>query len=212
MNDNPPNLGTIMRAVRDRYGWTLKEMSKHSGIPFSTLSKVENGRLTLSYDKLQQVSQRLKIPMSELFAVPGEGREAQVTGRRSIGRVEDAVRITTPNYDYFYLNTELRRKRMLPIITKIRAKSLEEFGELVRHKGEEVVYVITGSIEVHTEFYDPVVIKAGELIYIDSTMGHAYLVADGCEEAITLGVCSADDDALAQDLMSLLGEAANGGH
>ena len=41
-------------------------------------------------------------------------------------------------------------------------------------------------------------------------MGHAYLVADGCEEAITLGVCSADDDALAQDLMSLLGESAAG--
>lgn len=210
MNDNPPNLGTIMRALRDRYGWTLKEMSKHSGIPFSTLSKVENGRLTLSYDKLQQVSQRLKIPMSELFALPGEGREPQVTGRRSIGRTADAVRVTTPNYDYYYLNTELRRKRMIPIVTKIRAKSLEEFGELVRHKGEEVVYVITGSIEVHTEFYDPVIINEGELIYIDSSMGHAYLVAEGCEEAITLGVCSADDDALAQDLMSLLGEAAAG--
>jgi transcriptional regulator with XRE-family HTH domain len=208
LNDNPPNLGTIMRALRDRFGWTLKEMSKHSGIPFSTLSKVENGRLTLSYDKLQQVSLRLKIPMSELFAIPGEGRDLQVTGRRSIGRTADSVRITTPNYDYYYLNTELRRKRMIPIITKIRAKSLQEFGELVRHKGEEVVYVITGSIEVHTEFYDPVVINEGELIYIDSSMGHAYLVAEGCEEAITLGVCSADDEALAQDLMSLLGETA----
>jgi mannose-6-phosphate isomerase-like protein (cupin superfamily) len=98
---------------------------------------------------------------------------------------------------------------MIPIITRIRAKSLEEFGELVRHKGEEVVYVITGRIEVHTEFYDPVVIGEGELIYIDSSMGHAYLVAEGCDEALTLGVCSADDDALAQDLMSLLGE--NGG-
>src|SRR6476659_8249896 len=107
LNDNPPNLGTIMRALRDRYGWTLKEMSKHSGIPFSTLSKVENGRLTLTYDKLQQVSQRLKLPMSELFAIPGEGRDAQITGRRSIGRTSDAVRVTTPNYDYYYLNTEL---------------------------------------------------------------------------------------------------------
>jgi hypothetical protein len=53
-----------------------------------------------------------------------------------------------------------------------------------------------------------VVINEGELIYIDSSMGHAYLVADGCEEAITLGVCSADDDELAQNLMSLLGESA----
>jgi transcriptional regulator with XRE-family HTH domain len=197
-----------MRALRNRFDWTLKEMSEHSGIPLSTLSKVEHDRLTLTYDKLQQVSQRLKIPMSELFA---EGSapvpEPKVTGRRSLGRIEDSVRVTTPNYDYFYLNTELRRKRMIPIITRIRAKSLEEFGELVRHEGEEVVYVIKGRIIVHTEYYDPVVIDEGELIYIDSTMGHAYLVAEGCDEAVTLGVCSAEDEHLAKELMSLLGEA-----
>jgi transcriptional regulator with XRE-family HTH domain len=197
-----------MRGLRNRFGWTLKEMSEHSGIPLSTLSKVEHDRLTLTYDKVQQVSQRLKVPMSELFAAAAEPvREPRVTGRRSLGRIEDSVRVTTPNYDYFYLNTELRRKRMIPIITRIRAKSLEEFGELVRHEGEEVVYVIKGRIEVHTEFYDPVVIDEGELIYIDSSMGHAYLVAEGCEEAVTLGVCSAEDEHLAKELMSLLGES-----
>lgn len=202
-------LGAIMRSLRNRFGWTLKEMSEHSGIPLSTLSKVEHDRLTLTYDKLQQVSQRLKLPMSELFAEGAEPSppEPRVTGRRSIGRIEDSVRVTTPNYDYFYLNTELRRKRMLPIITRIRAKSLAEFGDLVRHEGEEVVYVIKGRIEVHTEFYDPVVIDEGELIYIDSNMGHAYLVAEGCDEAVTLGVCSAEDEHLAKELMSLLGEA-----
>jgi transcriptional regulator with XRE-family HTH domain len=202
----PHTLGEIMRRLRDRFGWTLKEMSKHSGIPLSTLSKVEHDRLTLSYDKLQQVSQRLKVPMSELFAEGAESREPRVTGRRSIGRIEDALRVTTPNYDYFYLSTELRRKRMIPIITRIRAKSLAEFGDLVRHEGEEVVYVIKGRIEVHTEFYDPVVIDEGESIYLDSSMGHAYLVAEGCEEAVTLGVCSAEDEHLAKELMSILGE------
>jgi transcriptional regulator with XRE-family HTH domain len=199
----------IMRNLRTRFGWTLKQMSEGSGIPVSTLSKVEHDRLTLTYDKLQQVSQRLKIPMSDLFAEDPEAREPRVTGRRSIGRIEDAVRVTTPNYDYFYLSTELRRKKMIPIITRIRAKSLEEFGDLVRHGGEELVYVIKGRIEVHTEFYDPVTIDEGETIYIDSSMGHAYLVAEGCEEALTLGVCSGEDDHLASELMALFGETAS---
>jgi transcriptional regulator with XRE-family HTH domain len=194
----------MMRNLRNRFGWTLKEMSEHSGIPVSTLSKVEHDRLTLTYDKLQQVSQRLKLPMSDLFAEGPEAREPRITGRRSIGRVEDAVRVTTANYDYFYLNTELRRKRMIPIVTHVRAKSLAEFGDLVRHEGEELVYVIKGRVEVHTEFYDPVVIEEGELIYIDSSMGHAYLVPEGCEEAIALGVCSGEDEHTTRDLMSLL--------
>jgi transcriptional regulator with XRE-family HTH domain len=119
-----------MRNLRNRFGWTLKEMSQKSGIPLSTLSKVEHDRLTLTYEKLQQVSQRLKVPMSDLFADAAGTKAPMVTGRRSIGRIEDAVRVTTPNYDYFYLSTELRRKQMIPILTRIRAKTLEEFGDL----------------------------------------------------------------------------------
>ncbi|HET6941980.1 MAG TPA: XRE family transcriptional regulator [Sphingomicrobium sp.] len=176
-------------------------MSERSGIPVSTLSKVENDRLTLTYDKLAQLSQKLHIPISELFAET-EPAEA-VTARRSIGKLEDAIRVTTPNYDYYYLCTELRSKRMIPILTRIRAKSLSEFGDLVSHSGEEYIHVLEGTIIVHTQFYDPVTLKAGEAIYIDSKMGHAYVAAEDCDEALVLGICSSDDDALMNSLMQM---------
>ncbi len=200
---NPPTLGEVMRGIRTRNGWTLKEMSARSGIPVSTLSKVEHDRLTLSYDKLQQLSQRLKIRMSDLFAEDAGDSAPRVTGRRSVGTIDTAVRVTTDNYDYHYLCTDLRQKRMIPIITRIRARSASEFGELVHHQGEEFIYVIEGRIEVHSEFYDPVVLDAGQGIYIDSSMGHAYVVADGCDEALVLSVCSSADEGLMDSLMSL---------
>ena len=65
-----PTLGALLRGLRHREGWTLKEMSAKSGIPFSTLSKIEHDRLTLSFDKLQQLSQRLGMRMSELCVAP----------------------------------------------------------------------------------------------------------------------------------------------
>ena len=196
-----PNLGRILKELRNHRNWTLREMSERSGIPVSTLSKVENDRLTLTYDKLAQLSQKLQIPISDLFAET-ETVEA-ITARRSIGRVEDAIRVTTPNYDYYYLCTELRRKRMVPVLTRIRAKSLSEFGDLVSHAGEEYIHVLEGTIVVHTEFYDPVTLKSGEAIYIDSNMGHAYVAAEDCDEALVLGVCSSDDDALMSSLMHM---------
>ncbi|MBM0170606.1 helix-turn-helix domain-containing protein [Altererythrobacter sp. C41] len=202
---DPPTLGTVLRGIRSRNGWTLKEMSARSGIPVSTLSKVEHDRLTLSYDKLQQLSQRLNIRMSDLFAEGAEESAPRVTGRRSIGTLDQAVRVTTDNYDYHYLCTDLRQKRMIPIITRIRAHSASEFGDLVRHQGEEFIYVLEGQIEVHSEFYDPVLLKAGESIYLDSSMGHAYVVAKGCEEALVLGVCSSADEGLMDSLMNLHG-------
>jgi len=206
MKSTPPTLGAVLRALRARFGWTLKEMSAKTGIPISTLSKVEHDRLTLTYDKLQQLSLRLNIRMSDLFAESDGAVEPKVTARRSIGRIDRALHIDTPNYDYFYLSTELRGKLMIPIVTRIRARSLAEFGALVRHPGEEIIYVVEGSIEVHTQFYDPVVLTRGESIYIDSTMGHAYLVADGCDEALVLGVCSSAEDNLMDSLMDLHGD------
>jgi transcriptional regulator with XRE-family HTH domain len=181
-------------------------MSQRTGIPVSTLSKVEHDRLTLTYDKLVQLSQRLNMRISEMFADPADAAEPSVTARRSIGKLDDAVRVNTRNYDYYYLCPELRRKRMIPILTRIRSRSAEEFGDLVHHSGEEYIYVLKGGIKVLTEFYDPVVLNVGESIYLDSNMGHAYVTADGCEEATVLGMCSGEDEDLVDSLMSLHGD------
>lgn len=201
-----PSIGSLLRNLRARNDWTLREMSERCGIPLSTLSKVEHDRLSLTYDKLLQVSQRLNIRMSELFAEPDAANDTPVTARRSIGRVDDAIRVTTPNYDYFYLCPELRRKRMIPVLTKVRAKSLREFGVLVHHPGEEYIHILEGRVEVHTEFYDPIVLAAGEGVYIDSNMGHAYIAAEGCDEALLLGVCSSADEQLMESLMTMHGD------
>ncbi|HEX6832715.1 MAG TPA: XRE family transcriptional regulator [Rudaea sp.] len=206
MKTRHPTLGGLLRGLRARNGWTLKEMSERTDIPVSTLSKVEHDRLTLTYDKLLQLSQKLNIRMSELFADPATQPDTAVTARRSIGRIDDAVRVNTKNYDYYYLCPELRRKRMIPVLTRIRAKSAEEFGELVHHSGEEFIYILEGAVQVHTQFYDPVVIGAGESIYIDSNMGHAYVAAEGCDEALVLAVCSSADESLLESLFSLHGE------
>jgi len=207
MKTRHSTLGSLLRSLRLRNRWTLKEMSQRASIPVSTLSKVEHDRLTLTYDKLVQLSQRLNIPISELFADPGGPVEPAVTARRSIGHVEDAVRVNTKNYDYYYLCPELRKKRMVPILTRIRAKSAEEFGPLVTHSGEEYIYVLKGGIKVLTEFYDPVALRVGESIYIDSNMGHAYVTADGCDEATVLAMCSSTDESLMESLLSLHGDA-----
>lgn len=204
MSPKSPTLGTLLRGLRTRRGWTLKEMSEYTQIPLSTLSKIEHDRLTLTYDKLQHLSQRLNLRMSELFSEPDtDSAPKPVTARRSLGTLDSALRVKTDNYDYYYLCTELRRKRMIPIVTKVRAKTTAEFGELVRHPGEEYVHVIEGRIQVHTEFYDPVVLETGQGIYIDSQMGHAYIVDAGCEEAVLLAVCASADEDLMESLITL---------
>jgi transcriptional regulator with XRE-family HTH domain len=199
-------LGSLIRSVRTQNGWTLREMSKKVGIPLSTLAKVETDKLSLTYDKLQQLSSRLGMTLTEFLGL-GEAPSTQapkpvVSGRRSVAAADNTVRVATPNYDYQYLCADLRQKRMVPIIVRLHSHDIAEFGELVKHKGEEFVYVLEGTIEIHLEFYTPVTLTAGQGIYLDSTMEHAYLAKD-CESALVLAVCSSEDPDLASELISL---------
>jgi transcriptional regulator with XRE-family HTH domain len=198
-------LGSLIHLVRQQNGWTLRQMSEKVGIPLSTLAKVEADKLSLTYDKLQQFTSRLGVTMTEFLAqAEAVGTEAPkvVTARRSLSSDGNSIQISTPNYDYEYLCADLREKRMVPILTRIRAHDIAEFGEPVRHQGEEFVFVLEGTVEVHLQFYTSVVLKAGQGIYLDSTMGHAYVAKD-CDSALVLGVCSSEDPDLAGALISL---------
>lgn len=190
-----PTLGSLLRATRARLGITLKEMSVRTGIPFSTLSKVEHDRLSLTYDKLVTISERLGVPLAELLADGRSAERGPVLGRKSIGTVNTSLAIETPNYDYYYLSPELRDKRMIPIVSRIKARSLAEFGELIRHPGEEFIYVLEGEVEVHSEYYEPFRLTTGQSVYIDSGMGHAY-IAVGSTSASVLCVCSSSQEEL----------------
>jgi transcriptional regulator with XRE-family HTH domain len=199
-------LGSLIRLVRQKNGWTLRQMSEKVGIPLSTLAKVEADKLSLTYDKLQQFTSRLGLTMVE-FLAQGEAPATEllpkvVTARRSLTVSGNSIQIATPNYDYEYLCADLRKKRMVPIFMRIRSHDIGEFGEPLKHQGEEFIFVIEGTIEVHLQFYSPVTLTEGQGIYLDSTMGHAYMAKD-CESALVLAVCSSEDPNLERELISL---------
>jgi transcriptional regulator with XRE-family HTH domain len=201
--------GAMLKKLRIQKGWTLKEVSHRTGYPVSTLSKIENDRVSLTYDKLTRISASLDVDFSSLFGAQDPAHEsgAALHGRRSITRAGEGRSIESKNYFHLYAATELLNKRLIPIIVEIRARSLEEFGELVRHSGEEYVYVLEGEVDVHTSAYATVRLKAGDSIYFDSTMGHAYIAASSGPCRV-LGVCSGTES----QMIAAVGGLAPGAH
>ena len=186
----PAKPGAMLKSLRIQRGWTLKEVSLRTGYPVSTLSKIENDRVSLTYDKLTRISAGLEVDFSRLFGAQDDAPEgAAVQGRRSISRAGEGKSIESKAYSHVYPTAELLNKRLIPIVVELRARTLEEFGELVRHSGEEYTYVLEGEVEVHTSVYAPVRLGTGDSIYLDSTMGHAYLAA-GDGPCRVLAVCS----------------------
>ncbi len=188
------NLGEALRALRQKHNWSLATVSEKSGLATSTLSRIENNRLSLTYEKLLQLSRGLGVDLAELLS----GVQPQVadarTGRRAYTPPGAGRVIQTKIHYYRYLCTELTAKKMTPMIGTVTETDIKDVGGFLHHEGEEMVYVLNGTLEIHTEFYEPLRIEQGGCIYFDSSMGHAFLAVGG--PVTFLSVCSASEPAL----------------
>lgn len=173
--------GAALKSLRTDRGWTLAEVSERTGVPISTLSKVENGKTDLTMDRLLRISVALEVNIADLFGSPAP-RPADLPARtrRSISRVGEGAEVASSYGHYTYLAQDLLNKQVMPIIAEIRARTLAEFGAFHRHVGEEFIHVLEGELALHTDTYAPVRLCKGESIYFDATMEHAYVsVGDG---------------------------------
>jgi mannose-6-phosphate isomerase-like protein (cupin superfamily) len=87
------------------------------------------------------------------------------------------------------LATDLTHKQILPFKSRVVARSLDEFPDWVRHQGEEFLFVLSGRVQLHAEFYAPVVLEVGDSAYFDSKMGHA-IISVSKEDAEILWTCT----------------------
>lgn len=186
--------GEALKQLRVEKGWTLADLSDRTGLPASSLSKMENGKTALTFDKLLKFSEALGVDLSALFsadAMPTSAKYENAT-RRSIARVGEGEVIETPRGNYLYLAPELLHKRFIPIVGDVLATDISTYGEYSKHEGEEFVYVLSGTLELHTEMYTPAVLEVGDSVYFDSGMRHAYIAAGGSPCRI-LSICATAD-------------------
>ena len=165
----PLNLGARVRELRKAREWTLEQAASQAGLARSTLSKIENGQMSPTYDALKKLAVGLEISIPQLFTPLVKD---QVNGRMSVTKSGEGASHATATYEHELLAASLTKKQMLPYRTRVRARSFEEFGGWVRHDGEEFLYVLTGAIMLYTEFYEPVEMRRGDSAYYDASMGH----------------------------------------
>jgi transcriptional regulator with XRE-family HTH domain len=190
--DAKPKLGERLKELRLKKGLPLNDLAKSAGLSRSTLYKVENSGMSLTYEKLISLSKGLGVEISELFRAGTQTDEDAFTGRREVGRKGEGDLVATANYDHYYLCNEIVHKNLVPMFGRVKSRTLEQFGQLSVHPGEEFTYVLEGTIEVHTKLYRPVLLQQGDYIYLDSTMPHAYL-SKGKGDALILTVCTSPE-------------------
>jgi transcriptional regulator with XRE-family HTH domain len=183
----PPS--RAIRDVRLAQGLSLRALSARAGLPYSTLSKLENGKMALTYDKLIRLAQALNVDIRDILANPDQPAAPVAVGRRSVTRAGEGLDADSEKHLHHYPAAELLGKRMIPIIIDVQARSVDELGGLVRHGGEEYLYVLSGSMELHSDLFAPLPLGPGDSVYFDSGMAHGY-VRTSSGPCSVLAVCA----------------------
>jgi transcriptional regulator with XRE-family HTH domain len=184
-----PGPSRAIRQARIAQGLSLRALSARAGLPYSTLSKLENGKMGLTYDKLIRLAQALNVDLKDIVAEAEEPAAPVPVGRRSITRAGEELDAESERHVHHYPAADLLGKMMIPIIIDVQATSVEELGGLVRHAGEEYLYVLAGTMELHSDLYAPLPLGAGDSVYFDSGMAHGY-VKTSSSPCKVLAVCA----------------------
>ena len=171
------SVGARLRDIRKQQRLTLKALSRSSGVALSTLSKMELGQVSASYEKLASVARALSVDIAQLFAAGAPPREAGPADAPWVVRtvLASAPRYEAENYDLRMLATPYPAKRMTPAWGRIEGRTVQEFSDFVRHPGQEFVMVLSGSVRIRFETGESIALKRLESAYFDSAVGHVYL-------------------------------------
>ena len=169
--------GAAIRKLRLARGWNLATLSDHSGVPISTLSRVELGQNALNYEKLIRLCRALEVDLEGLVTREAEST-VSVSGRRAVVRADEGPATRLAGNTGRRAASDLLAKSLSPIVLDVTSRNLDVHGPLATHPGEAYVLVISGEVEFHTPLYAPLAMSAGDAVYFDAAGGYA-LIAPG---------------------------------
>ena len=184
-------LGGRMKAERQAAGLTLEAAAHRSGLALSTIHKIENGRVSPSYENLVRISRAYGIGMERLFS---GGHDTGQTTRMTVTRAGEGRKVRSKNFEYEVLCNALSEKKIIPLVTIVERREPFEPGNLEAHDGEETLFVLSGRVELYVEHYEPVVLEVGDCAYFDSTLRHGLRALDETETKVFWACTYADMD------------------
>lgn len=177
--------GAAIRKLRLARGWSLAQLSEQSGVPISTLSRVELGQNSLNYDKLIRLCRVLEVDLEGLMTREAEGAPA-FSGRRSVTRLRDGEPVRIAANGGRAAASDLVSKSFTPVVVEVAARSIEGHGPMVAHPGEAFVQVLSGAVEFHSQAYAPLTLATGESVYFDAASGYALTAPKGAAQVLLI--------------------------
>lgn len=126
-----------MRALRKRLSMTLKDLSAASGVSVGYLSQVERGNATPSLGTLTQIAQALEVDTDYFVRTP------RAVDSLTRGGARPKFAVAGSSIEYEQIGAERAGHEMTSYVMNV-PPGYE--SEVVTHVGEEIIYILEGTI------------------------------------------------------------------
>ena len=168
--------GAAIRKLRLAKGLTLAELGAASGLPVSTLSRLELGQNTLKSEKLFRLCRALDVDVSGIVADQAEHTQI-ASGRRSVCRAGEGEPGSLGPHALRLGAGELLDKAFTPMALEVTVSNLPDHGPMITLPAEAHIQVLSGETVLHSQLYAPLRLKAGDGVYFDARSPFALLAA-----------------------------------
>jgi transcriptional regulator with XRE-family HTH domain len=161
-------IGAVIRRARSARGLTLDELAGMVGLSVTFLSRIERGLIACSIGNLLEIAGVLQLRPAELFAdIEGEDRTRAYGVVRSVDAVPSKG--ADANYAWRKLASGIGEQRLETFLLELPSKPRKP--TLVAHPGEEMCFVLEGSVEFQIGD-ETIALERGDSIHLRSDMPH----------------------------------------
>jgi transcriptional regulator with XRE-family HTH domain len=169
------DVGAHLKAVRQMYGLSQRELAKRAGVTNGLISLIEQNRVSPSISSLKKVLDGIPMVLADFFTMDA-GAKPQVFFPR-----EELADIGSANVALRLVGGRLA-KRSMTILHERYAPDADTGEAMLTHPGEEGGVVVRGRIEL-TVGGESRTLGPGDAYYFKSTLPHRFrnLGREECE-------------------------------
>jgi transcriptional regulator with XRE-family HTH domain len=160
------DLGSRLRAVRLHFGLSQRGLAKRAGVPSSTVSLIESGKVSPSVGSLKRMVDAVGLSLAEFFNFNVPQHE------QIFFRGDELLEISRGAVSYRQVGKDLSRAQ-LQILYETYQPGADSGRVLLSHEGEEGGVVIQGKLEV-TVGDEKRVLGPGDAYLFQSSVPHRF--------------------------------------
>lgn len=161
------DIGARLKYLRESLGVSQRELAKRAGVTNSTISLIEQNRVSPSVASLKKVLDGLPIALSAFFA--GD----DPAPRRVFYSATEMTAVTFDKLQYQLVGGADPNGRRLTVMREVYNPGADTGETGLVYEGEEGGFVIAGHIEI-TVGGETRVLAAGEGYYFDTNQPHRF--------------------------------------